>query len=207
MMNLETYKAACTEMGFADKLKNFDKYINLLLEWNKKMNLVGRQQTADRIYHHHLLDCLLVANRLDPNWRVVDVGSGAGFPAICWGLAIDGLRVTMVEKSPKKCTFLKHAVDSLGLGDRVMVMNQSVQDVCIKGDIISCRAFTSAHDFLIKTHHIGGAKTQWWMLKARLELIQQELLDIDLNYWQAKILPLHHPTQDLERHLVNITPR
>jgi 16S rRNA (guanine527-N7)-methyltransferase len=106
-----SFKQACLKLGLESKIDLFEKYINIILYWNQQLNLVGRQQTVERIHHHHLLDSLILTPLLKEFTEVCDVGSGAGFPALCWAIARDDFQVTLVEKSPKKASFLTCSVE------------------------------------------------------------------------------------------------
>ena len=172
--------------------------------WNQQLNLVGRQQTVERIHHHHLLDSLILTPLLKEFTEVCDVGSGAGFPALCWAIARDDFQVTLVEKSPKKASFLTCAVEELNLTSRVKVLCERVEQIQLKSKLISCRALTSISDFLKITDHLGSPDSKWWLLKAKNETIDQELVCVDQSKWSVTISPLIHPTQDVTRNLVEV---
>lgn len=91
-----------------------ERYEELLLEWNRTVNLTGartleevRRQVADG------------ERLLDLDWagvtRVIDIGSGGGLPAIPLALRLPGTRFSLLEASSKKGAFLQHAAGSLGL--------------------------------------------------------------------------------------------
>ena len=87
-----------------------------LTSWNQKMNLTAIDQ-PEKIRVKHFLDsltCLLVM-RDTPMARVIDVGSGAGFPGIPLKIICPSMRLTVVESVGKKAMFCQHIVDTLGL--------------------------------------------------------------------------------------------
>jgi 16S rRNA (guanine527-N7)-methyltransferase len=96
---------------------NVDKllrqYVALLIEWNGKINLV-HSDTLQSIFKRHIRDSLQIAQFLDKNDHIIDIGSGAGFPGII--LAICGFKdITLYEKNHKKYTFLLTVKSNLGL--------------------------------------------------------------------------------------------
>ncbi|HEY8528738.1 MAG TPA: 16S rRNA (guanine(527)-N(7))-methyltransferase RsmG [Paenibacillaceae bacterium] len=103
-----------------DQAEAFEAYFRLLTEWNRKMNLTAITERAS-VYEKHFYDSLTVAAvaPLAGSPRLVDVGSGAGFPAIPLKIAFPGLRVTMVDSLAKRVRFLEEAVRELGLSDVV----------------------------------------------------------------------------------------
>jgi 16S rRNA (guanine527-N7)-methyltransferase len=102
------------------QLGQFQTYLDGLAEWNRRTNLTstGALANAERV---HLLDSLTLApvmRREAPNARrLVDVGSGAGFPGLALKIALPDLEVVLVESTGKKAEFLRWMTNNLGLGD------------------------------------------------------------------------------------------
>ena len=92
------------------------QYEQILLEWNARINLTALR-TAQEIRTKHFLDSLtcLIAMRDTPAERVVDVGTGAGFPGIPLKIACPGMRLTLVESVKKKADFCQYVVDALNM--------------------------------------------------------------------------------------------
>ena len=98
------------------QLTALEIYETELTSWNQKMNLTAIDQ-PDKIRVKHFLDsltCLLVM-RDTPMARVIDVGSGAGFPGIPLKIICPSMHLTVVESVGKKAMFCQHIVDTLGL--------------------------------------------------------------------------------------------
>ncbi len=109
-----------------DQVAAFRLYREEILRWSERMNLTALTTSVEIIYDGFLdsLACLAV---IPPGVRMaVDVGSGAGFPAIPIAIVHEGLNFTLVEASRKKATFLKHIVRLLDLR-RVRVEHERVQ--------------------------------------------------------------------------------
>jgi len=100
----------------APQLAAFQYYEGELLEWNQRINLTAISE-PEEIRRKHFLDsfsCLL-AWRETPPGRLIDVGSGAGFPGLPLKLIYPAMRLTLVESVGKKASFLRHMVDALHL--------------------------------------------------------------------------------------------
>ena len=97
-----------------EQIEQFLAYLALLLKWNRKMNLTALRSPREIIIHH-FLDSLLLLPHLPQNVRLLDIGSGAGFPGIPLKIARPGLTITLAEATAKKVSFLKEAVRRLGL--------------------------------------------------------------------------------------------
>lgn len=91
-----------------------DTYQSLLTEWNQRMNLTAINE-PEEVREKHFLDCLCLVPLLKDAKSLVDVGSGAGFPAIPLAIALPKLAVTMVEPIGKRTNFLQEVVKQLGL--------------------------------------------------------------------------------------------
>lgn len=92
----------------------FLSYVDLLRKWGKRINL-SSVLTDREIIIKHLIDSLTVAEFMPPGSRVIDIGTGAGFPGIPLSIYDPSLNVTLLESVGKKVAFLKDAKRSLGL--------------------------------------------------------------------------------------------
>ena len=107
------------------QLARFDAYRRLLLDWNARFNLtaiadpveVERRLFFDALLMVPALDTLLAGRDAGP--RLVDVGSGAGFPGLVLNIARPCLDVALIEATGKKVTFLSHVIAELGLAGAV----------------------------------------------------------------------------------------
>lgn len=121
-------------------------FIDLLIEWNRKINLVGTGDRS-RIINELLLDSLIPVPYLPEKGHLVDFGSGAGFPALIIKILKPGLDVKMIESNGKKVSFLKYAVYSLKLkgisafNKRIEALTESLKSWGC--DLVTSRAMTS----------------------------------------------------------------
>lgn len=95
----------------ADQL---DLYAKLLVEYNEKVNLTAITD-AEGIENRHFIDSLLLAARPEVSGKMVDVGTGAGFPGIVAKIYKPQLQLTLMEPTGKRVEFLKYACKELGL--------------------------------------------------------------------------------------------
>ena len=115
MTNEQLLREGARRIGIKDlRADLFLSYVDLLRKWGKRINLTS-VLTDREIIIKHLVDSLTVAEFMPPGSRVLDIGTGAGFPGIPLSIYDSSLRVTLVESVGKKVAFLKHAKRSLGL--------------------------------------------------------------------------------------------
>jgi 16S rRNA (guanine527-N7)-methyltransferase len=117
-------------ISLADRqIRDFVAYEELLLDWNRRFNLTAiTDREAIRI--KHFLDSLscLKAIRARPGMRVIDVGTGAGFPGIPVKIIVPDIRLTLVESTGKKADFCRLVVERLELRD-VAVLHARAEEV------------------------------------------------------------------------------
>lgn len=122
-----------------------------LLQWNRVTNLTTITDPLEMALKHYV-DALAVAPWLGETARVLDAGSGGGFPGIPLKIVRPDLSVTMVDSVRKKISFLKHAIRSLGLNG-IDAVHGRLEDLHLlpdyrgKFDRVVCRAFSSLKDF------------------------------------------------------------
>jgi 16S rRNA (guanine527-N7)-methyltransferase len=97
-------------------LEAFEWYTSELLAWNKRFNLTAITDAQEVEIKHFLdsLTCLQVMGEISSS-RVVDVGTGAGFPGLPLKIVCPSMRLTLVESIGKKTDFCQHVIDELGL--------------------------------------------------------------------------------------------
>ncbi len=102
-------------------LAAFATCYDTLVEWNQRFNLTAITDWEGVLIRHFLdsLSCLRAIPRseLSAGARVVDVGTGAGYPGIPLKIVCPGMRLTLVESTRKKVTYLEHLIGKLGLQD------------------------------------------------------------------------------------------
>lgn len=117
--NIEKIVPACQEFGLnLDEvaIKRLNTYGNMLVEWNKKMNLTAITETQEVLYKH-FFDCLLFFKNVNvpENAKVIDVGTGAGFPGMVLKIARPDIELTLMDGLNKRLTFLNAVLNELNL--------------------------------------------------------------------------------------------
>lgn len=98
------------------QLKQLEKYYELLIEWNKVMNLTGITE-KDQVYLKHFYDSATLASAIDLNNEksLCDVGTGAGFPGIVIKILFPNLKVVLIDSLQKRINFLNQVIQELDL--------------------------------------------------------------------------------------------
>jgi 16S rRNA (guanine527-N7)-methyltransferase len=129
-----------------ETLARLQSYVELLIAWNRRINLVGPRTIGD-IWRRHVLDSAQLRPLIPPKSRVlVDLGSGAGLPGLI--LAILGIpEVHLVEADQRKCVFLREAARVTETP--VALHAQRLEKVTgIRADVVTARAFAPLPDLL-----------------------------------------------------------
>lgn len=102
------------------------RYLSLLAAWNERINLTAISTEAEMVVKH-VLDSASVCAAVEwsPGMRVLDVGTGAGFPGIILKLLVPEIRLTLLESVQKKCRFLEAAVESLELSGTEVIWRRA----------------------------------------------------------------------------------
>lgn len=148
------------------QIKLFTTYESELLIWNEKFNLTAIRE-PEGIRTKHFLDSLSILAELKspPPLRLIDVGTGAGFPGLPLKILLPSMRLTLVESVGKKAAFCRHIADTLQL-ENVEVITARVEDLGQntayreKFDWAVARAVAAMPvlaEYLLPLVHVGGA--------------------------------------------------
>ncbi len=118
-MKIDSFIQKLKEKGITlndRQIEQFDKYYQLLVEWNKKMNLTAITD-QEEVYLKHFYDSISAAFYIDLNkpLSICDVGAGAGFPSIPLKICFPKLKVTIVDSLKKRIIFLEALAQELAL--------------------------------------------------------------------------------------------
>ena len=96
------------------QIKNFFDYFLLLIEWNEKMNLTAITEVNDVILKH-FIDSLTICKYIPQNAKIIDVGTGAGFPGIPIKIYREDTQITLLDSLNKRVLFLQEIINKLEL--------------------------------------------------------------------------------------------
>tara|TARA_B110000196_G_C21059552_1_gene621680 strand:+ start:262 stop:903 length:642 start_codon:yes stop_codon:yes gene_type:complete len=175
-----------------ETIESLEIYENMLLYENKKLNLVGKSTIKD-IWIRHFLDSYQVIDLIEESdKRIMDLGSGAGFPGIVVALGIKEkripLKINLLEKSRKKTVFLKKVISKLNIN--VEVINEDVMQKSfeLRENVFMARAFKPLQVILELIHN--NAKNWKKILIFQGKTWEDELLRVsktwDIKYKQRQ---------------------
>lgn len=175
MNNVEEFLTRSVSRETLTKLQEFSR---ILEEWNAKMNLVSKNSMND-LWTRHILDSMQLIDYLPKNLKtLVDIGSGAGFPALILAIGLEeknpAVKLKLVESITKKTVYLNDVAKRLNLKN-VEVVNSRIENAVFKDvDVVTARAVASLDVLLSYQFQIGGKNTIGLYLKGRSYLDEIE---------------------------------
>ena len=130
-----------------DKIEEFYKYMNLILEWNEKFNLTAIKNEKEFIVKH-FIDSLTIDYLVKDSKKMLDIGTGAGFPGIPLKLNNDNINVTLIDSVNKKIMVLNDVIEKIKL-DNIEALHIRAEELAQnndyreKFDVVTTRAVSS----------------------------------------------------------------
>lgn len=161
-----------------EQIEKFEQYISLLLEWNEKFNLTAITD-RDEIEEKHFIDSIELVKYFDvKNKTLIDIGSGAGFPGIPLAIVEPTLKITLLEATGKRVTFLKEVVSKLNLKNVEVIQGRAEElGTREKYDIVTARAVKELNTLL---------EISFYLLKVNGTFIAYKSSNIDNEIENAK---------------------
>lgn len=146
-----------------EQIQKFYKYMELLLEWNKKINLTAIVEPRDVILKH-FVDSLTICKELQKNKTLADIGTGAGFPGIPVKILRPDLDITLIDSLNKRVNFLTMVIEALKL-EKIIALHGRIEDFGKnkkyreRFDYVTSRAvanLSTLSEYMIPLVKIGG---------------------------------------------------
>lgn len=157
------------------QINQFEEYFSMLIETNKVLNLTAITEEHD-VLVKHFLDSVLAMNDFPKNAKVIDVGSGAGFPSIPLKIVRPDLQICMIDSLNKRVNFLNDVIQKLSLKD-IKAEHFRAEDFAKKNremfDVATARAVASLNtlvEYLLPFVRIGGVAVIYKSSKLNAEL-------------------------------------
>lgn len=196
-----------------NQILQFEKYYELLTEWNKVMNLTAITE-FEEVMVKHFVDSLAAVKciSLNKNQALLDVGTGAGFPGLPLKIVYPQLKVVLLDSLNKRIRFLNEVVDNLGLSG-VETIHGRAEDIAKRAeyresfDIVVSRAvsnLSSLSEYCIPFVKKGGYFISYKSGNVDEEVNQAEKAIRVLGGEKEKTEKFSLPDTDMERSLVMI---
>ena len=156
-MDIVWFGTTCAQNGLhlsGKQLASLEAFAALLLEWNKKINLISRRD-EENIWTSHILHCISLLFKVDPpgGSTVLDLGTGGGLPGIPLKIVRPDLILTLLDSTQKKINAVQDIIKALGLKETRAVWGRA-EDVGKKKehnrdyDVVVARAVASLEDLV-----------------------------------------------------------
>lgn len=167
------------QLGITTTTEPLLHYLSLLHKWNRSYNLTAIRD-MDVMVTRHLLDSLAIAPWIRGK-RLLDVGTGAGFPGIPLALIHPRIQVVLLDSNGKKIRFLQEVKRALAI-DNIEIVQTRVENYHPpRGfDTVTSRAFSDLAQMLKWTNHLVDTNGIWLAMKGRYP--ETELASINLPY-------------------------
>ena len=169
-MNLKEFQKIFKEECYKNRIEfkenvseKFYQYMNLILEWNEKINVTAIKEEKEFIVKH-FVDSLTICGFIKESNRVLDIGTGAGFPGIPVKLYHPNIDATLIDSVNKKVTVLKDVIEKLKL-EKIEALHIRAEDFAQdlnyreRFDVVTTRAVSSLatiSEYMLPFVRIGG---------------------------------------------------
>ncbi|MBA2057562.1 16S rRNA (guanine(527)-N(7))-methyltransferase RsmG [Psychrobacter cryohalolentis] len=194
---------AIDELGLtlnAQQQRSLLLYLDQLLLWNKAYNLTAITDPVEALIKH-VIDCLAIITHL-PSGSLLDIGTGAGLPAVIIAICQPERSCTALDSNQKKIRFIKQVSSELGLSNMQPIASR-IEAHEASYDVITSRAFASLIDFVAVAEPRLADNGYLCAMKGKAP--SEEELDALNNDWQFKTIKLNVPRLHDSRHLIELS--
>jgi len=206
-MNKEQFIEEIEKLGIKvneDQLNKLERFYELLIEWNKKINLT-RIVEKEEVYLKHFYDSLTIQKVVDLSQTntLCDVGTGAGFPGIVLKIIFPNLKITLVDSLQKRVNYLNEISKELKLNN-IEAIHSRGEDFKGKYDVVVSRAVANIEKLVGYTMHLVEKNGVFVAMKGNIdsELTQNVKNKITKNYIIKEIKKFELPIENSNRSLV-----
>lgn len=209
----ETFKQECQKnnIEFNEKKSElFYQYMNLILQWNEKINVTAIKNEKEFIVKH-FVDSLTISGFVDNSKRILDIGTGAGFPGIPLKIYHSNVEFTLIDSINKKITVLNDVIEQLHL-NKIEALHIRAEELAKDAnyrecfDVVTTRAVSNLatiSEYMLPFVKIGGKA-----ICMKGPNVEQELADsknaIQLLGGEIEQIKKININDELERNLIVI---
>ena len=159
-----------------EQINKIEMYLSILNKWNNTYNLVGSKSYI-KILNEHIVECLASAPYFDKK-NILDIGSGAGLPAIILAIYHPEKNISIVDSSKKKCAFMEYVRLTLNICN-LKIFNKRIQqyntiDNCY--EIITTRAFANIDKTILLSKKLLCPNGKYLLLKSQKYIYEKTQL-------------------------------
>lgn len=194
-----------------EKATLFNEYKNILLEWNENINLTAITDEKEIILKH-FIDSISILKYIENDKKVIDIGTGAGFPGIPLKIMNNTLDITLVDSLNKRVNFLNEVINKLNLS-KIQAIHSRAEELGKnneyreKYDIATSRAVANLStllEYLMPFVKIGGYAICMKGPNIENELKEAKKAIIELGGKLEKVENFYLPNSDIERNIIII---
>lgn len=191
------------------QIAQLEQLQSLYTSWNEKINVISRKDIGN-LYERHVLHSLSIAKLINfvPQTRIIDVGTGGGFPGIPLAIIFPEVDFTLVDSIGKKITVVKEISKYLNLNN-ITALNIRSEDIKQKFDFVVSRAVSQIPLFINMTRHLLALHDRNSLPNGYLYLkggnCQAELNNIKMYSQVYNIATLFSEDYFVEKHIVYIS--
>lgn len=175
-------------------------YLDQLLLWNKAYNLTAITDPVEALIKH-IIDCLAIITHL-PSGSLLDIGTGAGLPAVIIAICQPERQCTALDSNQKKIRFIKQISSELGLSNMQPIASRiEAHEACY--EVVTSRAFASLIDFIEVAQPRLAENGYLCAMKGKAP--SDEELQALSDAWQIRTIALKVPRLQDSRHLIELS--
>ena len=188
-----------------EQLQKFYKYMNLLIEWNEKINLTAIVEPKEIILKH-FIDSLTIIKYIELNKSVIDIGTGAGFPGIPIKIMREDLDITLLDSLNKRIHFLNEVIQKLELKN-ITAVHARIEEYGTKNrekyDVVTARAVSKLN--ILLEYAIPLAKPQKYFISLKGHIEEEiinaknamDKLDVEITKKEEFLLPIENSSRTI----------